>query len=83
MMLTPISLGYRFLSLFWSVHTAFICSYFDISAKAGLAYYTELAAMFPNRAGSNVAYLEQAYKKPKFLCPVWVAVITIMLGFAS
>ena len=65
------------------MRTAFICSRFDISAKAGLSYYTELAAMFPNRAGADVAYLEQAYKKPKFLFPVSFAVITIMLGFAS
>jgi len=83
MMFTSSSLGYRFPSLFWSVCTASICSCFNISAKAGLAYYTELAAIFPNRAGADVAYLEQAYKKPKFLFPVSFAVITIMLGFAS
>lgn len=83
MILTPISLGYWFLSLFWSVYTSFDCLCFDISVKAGLAYYTELAAMFPNRAGADVAYLEQAYKKPKFLFPVSFAVIAIMLGFAS
>lgn len=35
---------------------------------AGLSYYTELLAMFPNRAGADVAYLEQAYNRPKFLC---------------
>jgi hypothetical protein len=39
--------------------------------------------MFPNRAGSDVAYLEQAYKKPKFLFPVSFAVITIILGNAA
>jgi len=38
-----------------------------ILRTAGLSYYTELLAIFPNRAGSDVAYLEQAYKKPKFL----------------
>ncbi|KAF9005316.1 high-affinity methionine permease [Hymenopellis radicata] len=50
---------------------------------AGLSYYTELLALFPNRAGADVAYLEQAYIRPKFLFPVSFAVITIMLGFAS
>ncbi|KIY61698.1 high-affinity methionine permease [Cylindrobasidium torrendii FP15055 ss-10] len=50
---------------------------------AGLSYYTELLALFPNRAGADVAYLEQAYHRPKFLFPVSFAVITIILGFAS
>ncbi|KAH8822955.1 high-affinity methionine permease [Flagelloscypha sp. PMI_526] len=52
-------------------------------AAAGIAYYTEYLALFPNRAGAEVAYLEQAYKRPKFLFPVSFAVITIILGFAS
>ena len=82
-MFTPLSLGHRFPSRFWLVCIAFIRTCFDISTKAGLAYYTELAAIFPNRAGAEVAYLEQAYKRPKFLFPVSFAVITILLGFAS
>ncbi|KAJ8514224.1 hypothetical protein ONZ45_g8226 [Pleurotus djamor] len=48
-----------------------------------MAYYTELAAIFPNRAGAEVAYLEQAYRKPKFLFPVSFAAITVLLGFDS
>jgi hypothetical protein len=80
---TPRSLDYRLPSLFWLVCAIFICIGFDVIMKAGLAYYTELAAIFPNRAGADVAYLEQAYKKPKFLFPVSFAVITIILGFAS
>ena len=40
-----------------------------------LAYYTEFAALFPNRAGADVAYLEQAFKRPRFLFPVSFAVI--------
>ncbi|KAF9005315.1 amino acid transporter [Hymenopellis radicata] len=39
---------------------------FFLSA-AGVSYYTELLALFPNRAGADVAYLEQAYNRPKFL----------------
>jgi hypothetical protein len=48
-----------------------------------LAYYLEFLALFPNRAGSDVAYLEQCYKRPKFLFPVTFAVITVILGFAA
>ncbi|KAK0464818.1 high-affinity methionine permease [Armillaria novae-zelandiae] len=54
---------------------------FFLSA-AGLSYYTEYLAMFPNRAGAEVAYLEQAYARPKFLLPVTFAVITVVLSFA-
>ena len=79
----PLSLGSRFLARFWLVCITHVWPCFDISTKAGLAYYTELAAIFPNRAGAEVAYLEQAYKRPKFLFPVSFAVITILLGFAS
>ncbi|KAG8853927.1 hypothetical protein FRB96_007936 [Tulasnella sp. 330] len=32
---------------------------------AGYAYYLELAATFPERAGADVAYFEQIYKRPK------------------
>ncbi|PBL01523.1 high-affinity methionine permease [Armillaria gallica] len=55
---------------------------FFLSA-AGLSYYTEYLAMFPNRAGAEVAYLEQAYARPKFLLPVTFAFITVILSFAS
>ena len=50
---------------------------------AGLSYYLEFASLFPNRAGSDVAYLEQCYKRPRFLWPISFAVITVILGFAS
>jgi hypothetical protein len=36
---------------------------------AGLAYYLELGSYFPNRAGADVVYLEQAWKRPRYLFP--------------
>ncbi|KAJ7585652.1 high-affinity methionine permease [Mycena floridula] len=50
---------------------------------AGLSCYLEFLSLFPNRAGADVAYLEQAYRRPKYLFPVSFAVITIILSFAS
>ncbi|KAH8822954.1 high-affinity methionine permease [Flagelloscypha sp. PMI_526] len=43
-------------------------------SSAGIAYYTEYLALFPNRAGAEVAYLERPTNDP---------MITIILGFAS
>ena len=38
-------------------------------AFAGLAVYMELSSQFPNRAGAEVVYLEQAYRRPR--CELW------------
>ncbi|KAH8110078.1 amino acid transporter [Phellopilus nigrolimitatus] len=54
-----------------------------IFAAAGLAVYTELASMFPNRSGAEVVYLEQAYPRPRFLVPVSFAVTTVLLSFSA
>ncbi|KAJ7844938.1 high affinity methionine permease [Mycena olivaceomarginata] len=40
-----------------------------VIAYAGLALYLELASMFPHRAGAEVVYLEQAYRRPKYFFP--------------
>ncbi|KAG8931776.1 hypothetical protein FRC02_002183 [Tulasnella sp. 418] len=50
---------------------------------AGFAYYVELAAIFPDRAGADVAYYEQIFKRPKFFFPATFAAISILLGFTS
>ncbi|KAL7412946.1 high affinity methionine permease [Mrakia frigida] len=50
---------------------------------AGLAYYLELGSYFPNRAGAEVVYLEQAYKKPLYLFPAAFAASTVILSFSS
>lgn len=55
---------------------------FFISA-ASLSVYLEFAAYFPNRSGSEVVYLEQAYPRPRYLFPVTFAIQTVILSFSS
>ncbi|KAG8905986.1 hypothetical protein FRB99_007843 [Tulasnella sp. 403] len=52
-------------------------------AMAGFSYYIELAAAYPDRAGADVVYFEQVYKRPKFFFPATYAAITLLLGFNS
>ncbi|KDR76254.1 hypothetical protein GALMADRAFT_139979 [Galerina marginata CBS 339.88] len=54
-----------------------------IFAFAGLALYSELASMFPNRSGAEVVYLEQAYPKPRFLVSTAFAVTAILTSFSA
>ncbi|RDB26314.1 High-affinity methionine permease [Hypsizygus marmoreus] len=54
-----------------------------IFAFAGLALYSELAAMFPHRSGAEVVYLEQAYPRPKFLVSSSFAVTTVLMSFSA
>ena len=37
----------------------------------------------PNRSGSEVVYLEQAYPRPQYLFPVTFAIQTVLLSFSS
>ncbi|KAL9065208.1 MAG: hypothetical protein Q9157_007551 [Trypethelium eluteriae] len=50
---------------------------------ASLAVYLEYAAYFPNRSGSEVVYLEQAFPRPKYFFPTTFAVQTVVLSFSS
>ena len=52
-------------------------------AVAGFSVYLEFASYFPNRSGSEVVYLEQAYPRPKHLFPVAFAVQSVILSFSS
>ena len=52
-------------------------------AISSLAVYLEYAANFPNRSGSEVVYLEQAYPRPKYFFPIAFAVQTVILSFSS
>ncbi|RSM09155.1 hypothetical protein CEP52_004307 [Fusarium oligoseptatum] len=52
-------------------------------AAAGFTVYLELASYFPNRSGSEVVYLEQAYPRPKHFFPVTFAVQSVILSFSS
>ncbi|KAF2633274.1 amino acid transporter [Macroventuria anomochaeta] len=54
-----------------------------IMAIAGFSTYLEFASYFPNRSGSEVAYLEQAYPRPKYLMPIAFAVQSVFLSFSS
>ncbi|KAK4706086.1 replication factor C subunit 2/4, partial [Phenoliferia sp. Uapishka_3] len=52
-------------------------------AFAGLAVYMELSSQFPNRAGAEVVYLEQAYRKPRYFFPAAFACLSVLLSFSS
>ncbi|KAJ3529957.1 hypothetical protein NMY22_g8779 [Coprinellus aureogranulatus] len=52
-------------------------------AAASLAVYLEFAAYFPHRSGAEVAYLEKAYPRPRFLMPTAFAVQSVLLSFSS
>ncbi|THH20726.1 hypothetical protein EW146_g687 [Bondarzewia mesenterica] len=54
-----------------------------IFAFVALFVYTELASMFPHRAGAEVVFLEQAYPRPRFLVPVAFAVTSVLTSFSA
>ncbi|KAK1590286.1 high-affinity methionine permease [Colletotrichum navitas] len=54
-----------------------------LMASAGFSVYLELASYFPNRSGSEVVFLEQAYPRPKHFFPVAFAVQSVILSFSS
>ncbi|KAI8631519.1 high-affinity methionine permease [Xylariaceae sp. FL1651] len=49
-------------------------------AFSGFSVYLELASYFPNRSGSKVVYLEQAYPRPRYLFPITFAVYSVVLS---
>ncbi|KAI1267924.1 high-affinity methionine permease [Xylariaceae sp. FL1019] len=54
-----------------------------LGAIAGFSMYLEYASYFPNRSGSEVVYLEQAFPRPKHFFPIAFAVYTVLLSFAA
>ena len=54
-----------------------------LTSISSLSVYLEYASYFPNRSGSEVVYLEQAYPRPKFLFPTTFAVQSVLLSFSS
>ncbi|KAF2754184.1 LAT family L-amino acid transporter [Pseudovirgaria hyperparasitica] len=50
---------------------------------AALSIYLEYTALFPNRSGALVVYLEQAFPKPRFLFPATFAFFTVAFSFSS
>ncbi|KAF8640320.1 hypothetical protein AX16_010215 [Volvariella volvacea WC 439] len=67
------SVGLSF--IFWVIGYLF--------AAAQLSVYLEYASYFPHRSGADVAYLEKAYPKPRFLMPTVFAVQSVLLSFSS
>ncbi|KKA28238.1 hypothetical protein TD95_002430 [Thielaviopsis punctulata] len=61
--------------IYWAIGT--------ITAAAGFFVYLELAAYFPNRSGSEVVYLEQAYPRPRHFFPIAFAVQSVLLSYSS
>ena len=45
--------------------------------------YIEYAGYFPRRNGGDVAYLEKAYPKPKFLVPTVYAAVSVVLSYTT
>ncbi|KAH6677165.1 amino acid permease-domain-containing protein [Halenospora varia] len=52
-------------------------------AASSLSVYLEYASYFPNRSGSEVVYLEQAYPRPKYFFPTAFAAQSVILSFSS
>ncbi|OAA72949.1 high affinity methionine permease [Akanthomyces lecanii RCEF 1005] len=61
--------------IYWAIGAAM--------AVAGFGTYLELSSYFPNRSGSEVVYLEQAYPRPKYFLPIAFAVQSVILSFSS
>ncbi|KAL2145695.1 hypothetical protein VTI28DRAFT_6570 [Corynascus sepedonium] len=53
------------------------------TSLTSLCVYLEYASYFPNRSGSEVVYLEQAYPRPKWLIPTAFAFLSVVLSFSS
>ncbi|KAG9015340.1 hypothetical protein FRB93_013040 [Tulasnella sp. JGI-2019a] len=54
-----------------------------ILSLSGFVYYLELAATFPERAGADVAYFEQIYKRPKVLFGILPKIIVYRASTSS
>lgn len=52
-------------------------------AASSLSVYLEYASYFPNRSGSEVVYLEQAFPRSRYLFPVTFAIQTVALSSSS
>ncbi|KIL58744.1 hypothetical protein M378DRAFT_188145 [Amanita muscaria Koide BX008] len=61
--------------IFWVIGFIFAATY--------LCVYLEYASYFPNRSGAEVAYLEKAYPRPRYLIPTAFAVLSVVLSFSS
>ncbi|KAI1846225.1 hypothetical protein JX265_010602 [Neoarthrinium moseri] len=53
------------------------------TSASSLSVYMEYLAYFPNRSGSEVVYLEQAYPRPRYLFATAFAFQSVVLSFGS
>lgn len=61
--------------IFWAIGLA--------TSATSLSVYLEYVSYFPNRSGSEVVYLEQAYPRPRYFFPLAFAFQTVILSFSS
>ncbi|KAF4970846.1 hypothetical protein FSARC_2212 [Fusarium sarcochroum] len=54
-----------------------------VTSITAFSVYLEFASYFPNRSGSEVVYLEQAFPRPKWLFPTAFAFQSVVLSFSS
>ncbi|KAF4466608.1 high-affinity methionine permease [Fusarium albosuccineum] len=54
-----------------------------VTSITAFAVYLEFASYFPNRSGSEVVYLEQAFPRPRWLFPTAFAFQSVVLSFSS
>ncbi|EME46989.1 hypothetical protein DOTSEDRAFT_94957, partial [Dothistroma septosporum NZE10] len=54
-----------------------------LTSLSSLSVYLEYAAYFPSRSGSEVAYLEQAFPRPRWFFPTTFAIQSVILSFSS
>ncbi|KAK9770065.1 putative High-affinity methionine permease [Seiridium cardinale] len=54
-----------------------------VTSATSLSIYLEYMAYFPNRSGSEVVYLEQAYPRPRYFFPTTFAFQSVVLSFSS
>lgn len=54
-----------------------------LMSLAALSVYLEYATCFPNRSGSEVVYLEQAFPRPRWFFPTAFAMLSVLLSFSS
>ncbi|KAK3949154.1 amino acid permease-domain-containing protein [Pseudoneurospora amorphoporcata] len=54
-----------------------------LTSIANLSVYLEYASYFPNRSGSEVVYLDQAYPRPRWMFPTAFAFQSVALSFNS
>ncbi|OWB56444.1 hypothetical protein B5S28_g2345 [[Candida] boidinii] len=64
-----------------STYVLWICCWFI--SLFNVFVYIEYAGYYPKRNGGDVAYLEHAYRQPKYLVPTIYAAVSVILSFTT